>query len=117
MGFFSAERGLRRNAFQAPCEGYSIQGTDPPDERYKPPNVEREEALRRPTTGLGGWAGIRLSAEHVPHDPAGDVGQPVIPAGVAEGETLVVEAERCKHRGMEIVGVNGPLDRQNAMLV
>ena len=55
--------------------------------------------------------------EDFPHDPAGDVGQPVIPAGVAEGETLVVEAERCKHRGMEIVGVNGPLDRQNAMLV
>ena len=29
----------------------------------------------------------------------------------------MVEAEGCEHRGVEIVGVDGPLDRQNAMLV
>ena len=50
------------------------------------------------------------------HSP-GDVGQAVVAAGVAVGETLVVEAEEVQDRRVEVVDVDFVLDGSEAELV
>lgn len=51
------------------------------------------------------------------NDFAVDVGQPIVPTGVAIGQPFVVEAQRMQDRGLEIMHVDGIFGHFKAELV
>ena len=55
--------------------------------------------------------------DEVVDDVAVDVGEAVIPAGVAVGELLVVEAHEVEDRGIHVVDVDAVLDGREPELV
>ncbi len=64
--------------------------------------------------GLFSFAGLR---QNLLHDIAVHVGQPVVAAGVAVGEPLVVEAQQVQHRGVQVVDVDAAADHLVAEFV
>ncbi len=57
------------------------------------------------------------SRQHLPDDAPLDVRESVVPARVAVGQLLVIEAHEMQNGGVEVVNVNGPIDGAEADVV
>ena len=60
---------------------------------------------------------LRSSYQNLLHDVACNISQAVVAAGVAVGEAFVIEAQEVQHCGVQVVGVDGSFDGQDAVLV
>ncbi len=64
-----------------------------------------------------GRSNARWSGEDLFDDSAGDIGQPIIAAGVAISESLVIEPQAVEHGGVEVVGMDRPFGGKDAVFV
>src|SRR5690348_6779568 len=82
------------------------------------PSADAETATRA-TSELRSdmWLPPWLPSKDLFHYLAGHVGQALVPAAVAEGQALVVQAEQVQDGGVEVVDAHLPLDRPHAELV
>src|SRR5262245_14321249 len=69
---------------------------------------------RRPGHERGRW---KRSRQNLLHDPAVDVGEPVVATAVTIGEPLVIEAHEVQDRRVQVVDVDLALQGMPAKLV
>ena len=62
-------------------------------------------------------AGWSTSRQHVVHDGACDIGQPIVTPGVAECQLFMIKAHQMQDCGMQIVDMHGLFDSAQAVFI